>query len=94
MLLGKKGTKEEVADVLMACKELFVNATEEQFTTPDAVKAIVWDYAETRGRGAVLWPLRVALTGREKSPDPFTLGYVLGKNESVARISAVLQSLS
>src|SRR5690606_16003212 len=28
---------------------------------------------EKGGRGALLWPLRYALSGAEKSPDPFTL---------------------
>jgi glutamyl/glutaminyl-tRNA synthetase len=38
------------------------------------------------GRGAMLWPLRYALTGQERSPDPFTLISILGKDESVSRI--------
>jgi glutamyl-tRNA synthetase len=36
--------------------------------------------------GNVLWPLRVALTGREKSPSPFEVAEVLGKEESLKRI--------
>lgn len=42
------------------------------------------------GRGAVLWPLRYALSGQDKSPDPFTLISILGKNESVSRITAAI----
>lgn len=45
------------------------------------------------GRGAVLWPLRYALSGQEKSPDPFTLISALGKDESVARINGALAAL-
>ena len=38
------------------------------------------------GRGAVLWPLRYALSGQERSPDPFTLISILGGNETISRI--------
>ncbi|MBI2410009.1 glutamate--tRNA ligase [Candidatus Kaiserbacteria bacterium] len=38
------------------------------------------------GRGAILWPLRYALSGKERSPDPFTLISILGREESLVRI--------
>lgn len=53
----------------------------------EEAKEAVWQYAEKEGRGEVLWPLRVALSGREKSPDPFTLIYVLGKDEALGRLT-------
>ncbi len=52
----------------------------------DSVKNALWGYAEEVGRGAVLWPLRYALSGKDKSPDPFTLAGVLGKEETLSRI--------
>ncbi len=51
-------------------------------------------YAEKEGRGEVLWPLRYALSGREKSPDPFSLIDILGVSESKKRIQNVIQLLS
>lgn len=90
MLVGKKATQEEAKEVLAKCKELFESASDTSFGTSDTVKSIVWDYAEVRGRAAVLWPLRVALTGHDKSPDPFTVGWVLGKEECVRRIEAAV----
>lgn len=59
----------------------------------EAFKAALWPYAEAKGRGDVLWPLRVALTGQEKSPDPFTSAMLLGKAESLARIDAAVAKL-
>lgn len=38
------------------------------------------------GRGAVLWPLRYALSGQERSPDPFTLISILGMEETISRL--------
>jgi glutamyl-tRNA synthetase len=53
----------------------------------DDIKKAVWDYADKEGRGAVLWPMRVALSGREKSPDPFELALILGKAETLKRLA-------
>jgi glutamyl-tRNA synthetase len=50
------------------------------------VKEALWKYAEEEGKGEVLWPLRVALTGRERSPDPFSVVAVIGKREAQDRI--------
>jgi len=45
------------------------------------------------GRGAVLWPLRYALSGQERSPDPFTLIFILGPEESAARVQKAIAIL-
>ena len=45
------------------------------------------------GRGAVLWPLRYALSGEERSPDPFTLISILGPAESISRIQKAIAIL-
>lgn len=54
--------------------------------TAEGIKSAIWDYAESVGRGNVLWPLRYGLTGRDKSPDPFVVASILGKDETVSRI--------
>lgn len=64
----------------------------EQFTADD-LKARLWAYADAEGRGAVLWPLRYALSGKDRSPDPFTLASILGKEEALARIEAARAAL-
>lgn len=54
------------------------------------------DEAEARGkggRGAVLWPLRYALSGQQRSPDPFTLVALLGIEESCRRVDSALAIL-
>lgn len=63
--------------------------------TPDEAKAALMPCAdgiskEDGGRGAVLWPLRYALSGLERSPDPFTLISLLGPAESLSRIETAL----
>ncbi len=64
------------------------------FSSPETIKATIMPYAETEGKGNVLWPLRMSLSGQEKSVDPFTICYVLGKDEVFARIDATCHRLS
>jgi glutamyl-tRNA synthetase len=59
----------------------------------ESVKESIWSYAEQVGRGNVLWPMRFALSGRDKSPDPFTLADILGKTETLARLKSVVEKL-
>jgi glutamyl-tRNA synthetase len=54
--------------------------------SPDEIRETLWSYAEKVGKGEVLWPLRVALSGRERSPDPFTIIYIIGSAEAYKRV--------
>ena len=44
-------------------------------------------------RGGLLWPLRVALTGAQKSPSPFEVAWVLGKTETLERLKKAARSV-
>ena len=53
----------------------------------------IMSYANLVGKGSVLWPLRYALSGQEKSPDPFTLLEILGQAESEKRVRYAIELL-
>jgi glutamyl-tRNA synthetase len=76
-----------VRDALPRLQKLaeIVSQMPEEVSAEEAKNAI-WDFAEETGKGEVLWPLRVALTGRERSPDPFTVIHIVGSGESYKRI--------
>ncbi|MBU6426859.1 glutamate--tRNA ligase [Patescibacteria group bacterium] len=71
-----------------------LSAVDENKFTTDNIKSALWSYAEANGKGDVLWPVRVAFTGQEKSPDPFVCAFILGKNESLSRIHKAIENLS
>lgn len=50
-------------------------------------------FAEIGGgdKGSVLWPLRVALTGKKASPGPFEIIAILGVREAIKRVEAAQQ---
>ncbi len=70
-----------------------IEKLDEKSMTKETLKENLWNFATEKGRGSVLWPLRVALSGREKSPDPFTLGEILGKTELLRRIDSAVESI-
>ena len=45
------------------------------------------------GRGAMLWPLRYALSGQDRSPDPFTIISIIGPKDAAARLHVALAIL-
>ncbi len=89
-----KGAKVEsyIASEHLARTAEILGALEGVFDAASAKEAL-FPYATEVGRGAVLWPLRVALSGKEKSPDPFTLCGLLGKEQTLGRISAARSML-
>jgi glutamyl/glutaminyl-tRNA synthetase len=72
---------------------LLEQAPEEHWRDAESVKNIVWEYASTQGRGAVLWPLRYGLTGQERSPDPFVVSSIIGKQATLRRLESALNQL-
>ncbi len=60
----------------------------------ETIERYLMTVTEKRGRGEVLWPLRVALSGKEASPGPAEIMEALGKEESVKRIEFALQKIA
>ncbi|MFA6095019.1 MAG: glutamate--tRNA ligase family protein [Candidatus Paceibacterota bacterium] len=83
---------EKTAERLLHVSSL-LEAGETDWALAETIKSRVWDYATEQGRGFVLWPMRYALSGKDKSPDPFTLAAVLGKTETLIRIKEAIDTL-
>lgn len=61
--------------------------------TKESVKEAIWPMAEKIGKGNILWPMRYALSGKEKSPDPFIISEILGKEETLKRLNFAYELL-
>jgi len=89
----KDGSLVQSKEYLGLILNLLRDTDESKFTT-DKIKNVLWPTAEEKGKGNILWPLRMSLSGKEKSPDPFTLLSVLGKAESIKRVEKAIKKLS
>ena len=47
----------------------------------------------SQNRGFLLWPLRVALSGKKASPSPFEIADILGKKKTLKRIREAIKTL-
>ncbi len=99
LLVWKKNTAEQTVVVLKELAQFFSGYSETALTTEDIEKNLKAFIAERKyDNGSVLWPLRTALTGMDKSPGPFevaaTLANGLGKAEVVARLTAAQRMLT
>ncbi|MBB4001484.1 MAG: glutamate--tRNA ligase [Aurantimonas endophytica] len=76
-------------DIVAAIMTKFAEAN----WTAEDLEAVVRDYAESEGLklGKVAQPLRAALTGRTTSPGVFDVLAVLGRDESLGRLSDQLR---
>lgn len=89
-LIWKNSDQYQTKNYIKELSDILENS---DFSSPETIKSAVWDYAEEKGRGDVLWPLRYALSGLPKSPDPFTLAYILGKIETLERLKNAKEKL-
>jgi glutamyl-tRNA synthetase len=93
-LLWKKNPEKEAALKHLTKAQELMSAIPDDSFTAESIKVAVWNYAEAEGKGDVLWPLRMALTGQDKSPDPFTSAFILGREETLNRIHLAIKKLS
>jgi len=89
----KSADFKKTADHLSHVLKILESLQEAKFEA-SSIKELLWPYAEKVGRGEVLWPMRYALSGKDASPDPFTLAAILGKSVTLARIKYALKKFS
>ena len=53
----------------------------------EEIKERIWEWSGEIGRGKVLHPMRMALSGKDRSPDPFVISENIGKDETLERLS-------
>ncbi|MEK7190526.1 MAG: glutamate--tRNA ligase family protein [Patescibacteria group bacterium] len=73
----------EVINVLQALEE-------KDFTKENIKNALMILADKMDSRGEVLHPVRFALSGLDKSPDPFIIAEILGKNETLSRLQKAI----
>lgn len=81
----------ELAGEILPAATAVLEKTDADGWTPESLNGVLNEYIETTGQklGTVMWPLRIALSGCRVTPGGVTeLLYLLGKEESIARLKA------
>lgn len=94
ILIPKKKTKEETLSTLELVAVQVAALAANDFV-PDTLKIIFTDFIKTHALNntIVLWPLRVAITGRAASPGVFEVMEILGKQKVTDRVGAAITAL-
>lgn len=92
-LLAWKEAEPAITKTNLQAVSALIAAVDEDKFTKEGLEQAVMPLAEEKGRGDILWPLRVALSGKKASPGPFEIMPALGKGETEHRIVAAIQKL-
>jgi len=89
---SKKALKEGTADILKKVVE--IAASTREFTVQNLQSELKdWITDNDVGFGKVMMPLRLALVGALQGPDVFEIMFMIGKNETVKRIEALIKTI-
>ncbi|MFH1426676.1 MAG: glutamate--tRNA ligase [Candidatus Kerfeldbacteria bacterium] len=93
-LIWKKSDKNGTIEALKGIYQLLEKVDSSEYVAVSLEKSILeWISDNGLKNGDVLWPTRLALSGMEKSPPPFELAEILGKEESLNRIEQAIEKL-
>jgi len=89
-LVFKNSTIEKTIEDLKEILNLLEKIDDADFNS-DNIKNVLIKLATEKGsKGEILHPVRFALSGLDKSPDPFIIAEILGKNETLSRIKKAI----
>ena len=90
LLIWKKDDK----DATISNFDAIIKTIEEaNFSDTEILKNSLAESASKIGNGSFFWPLRVALSGKEKSPDPISLMLYFGKEQTLVRLNNAKNAL-
>ena len=100
LLKWQKMTDQDVKDALLLCDKILSELTDWDIKKiEEQLVAGAGDFNKSKGypeknKGYLLWPLRVALSGKQSSPSPFEIADILGREKTLKRIEEAIKMLS
>ena len=89
-LIFKNTTPEKISENLKSALEALEKIPAGEFTDANIKNTLMALAEKLESRGELLHPVRYALSGKDKSPDPFTIAGVIGKNETISRLQKAI----
>ena len=89
-LIFKNTSPEKIKNNLELAIKVFTDLDENNFTIENIKNALMSIADKLDSRGELLHPVRFALSGKDQSPDPFTIASILGKNETLSRLQKAI----
>jgi glutamyl-tRNA synthetase len=103
LLQWQKMTDTEIKDALLLCDKIFDELDSEagewnikkmeEALFPEILKFNLQKSYPENNKGFIMWPLRVALSGKKASASPFEIAEILGKQKTLKRIKDAINLL-
>jgi len=95
ILIPAKGSKKATQENLNLVKNKLESIAAEDFYS-EKLRNIFMEFIQKRGlkTGELLWPFRVALSGKRASPDVFDIAELFGKEKTLEKIKLALEKLN
>ena len=89
-LIYKNSPAEKISENLKLAIDVLKNIAEDNFTAENIKSALMPVANNLENRGELLHPIRYALSGLDRSPDPFIIASIIGKNETLSRLQKTI----
>jgi glutamyl-tRNA synthetase len=89
-LVYKNITLSKISENLKIALSALEKIEEKDFNQENIKNILMEEANKLESRGELLHPVRYALSGLEKSPDPFVIASIIGKNETLSRIQKAI----
>jgi len=86
LLKWKDMNDEETKNSLDRLRDVLPKIKDGDWTKKSLESILTLEAQKVGDRGKILWPLRVALTGKEASAGPFEISEILGKEKTLKRL--------
>jgi glutamyl-tRNA synthetase len=86
LLVWKKSSKEETVKAIESLEGILKEINLDNFKKEFIQEEVMKEAERIGDRGTILWPFRVALSGKKASAGPFEIAEVLGKEKSLKRL--------
>ncbi|MFH1423716.1 MAG: glutamate--tRNA ligase [Candidatus Nealsonbacteria bacterium] len=86
LLRWKGADDQKMATSIDKLDKLLSEISEKNWAKENLEKVLIQEAEKTGDRGIVLWPLRVALTGKKASAGPIEIAEILGKEKTLRRL--------
>ena len=86
LLRWKEMSDEEIKNSLDKTEKTSSKIEQKNWTKENLEKGLMPEAEKMENRGCLLWPFRVAITGKQASAGPFEIAEILGKEKTLKRI--------
>jgi glutamyl/glutaminyl-tRNA synthetase len=86
----KNTLPEKISENVKSAISALESLDENDFTMENVKNMLMSIADKLESRGELLHPVRYALSGLDKSPDPFIIASILGKNETLSRLQKAI----